>query len=304
LKYPALEIAGVDGELALAAVDDYRPTAAQQAGDSITIFFRDPDARDAARSAIARALPSAIVTARDVDDEDWARRSQQNLRPITVGRITVCPSAESRAPGPGAIIIQPSMGFGTGHHATTRLCLAALQQENLNGAFVLDVGTGSGVLAIAAVRLGAGRAVGIDNDPDAIQAARENLTLNPEVTGVTFEQADFTAVMVRLKADTTTQPPIHPTTQPTTQATSQPYVVSGFSRTVEDRADVVTANLTGALLAREAVRLLAAVKPGGRLIVSGLLDTERAEVLAAFASAPVVREGREDEWVGLTLRPS
>jgi ribosomal protein L11 methyltransferase len=270
LKYPALEIAGVDGELALAAVDDHFPTAAEQGGDSITIFFRDPGARDAARSAIARALGSAVVTARDVDDEDWARRSQQNLRPITVGRITVCPGPDSRAPSPGSITIQPSMGFGTGHHATTRLCLAALQDEDLNGAFVLDVGTGSGVLAIAAVRLGADRAVGIDNDPDAIQAARENLSLNPELTGVTFEQADFTAAVT----------------------------VRG-----EDRADVVTANLTGVLLAREAARLLAAVKPGGRLIVSGLLDTERAEVLAAFASAPVVREAREDEWVGLTLRP-
>lgn len=285
-SHPALSVSSLDEGLVLAIVDDYSPTAAEQSGDSFTILFRERIHRDAAGSALARAFPSAIVTSREVDDEDWARRSQQNLRPVTVGQLTIFPTPQSPAPslrpasqsagygeaGPLSIVIQPSMGFGTGHHATTRLCLAALQAVNLNGAFVLDVGTGSGVLAIAAAKLGAARAVGIDNDPDAIQAARENLSLNPDVTGVSFELADF--------------------------------VVSGFSRTGDDAADVVTANLTGALLTREAPRLLEVVRPGGRLIVSGVLDSERDDVLGAFSDVPLAWEASEDEWVALGLRPS
>jgi len=301
--YPALSITGADGELVLAAAVDHSPTAAEESGDSLTIFFRDSSARDAAQQALAAAFPGAVVAAREVDDEDWARRSQENLQPITVGRLTVHPSLvdlrvlrpspDPPTPSPVAIVIQPSMGFGTGHHATTRLCLLALQREELAGRAVLDIGTGSGILAIAAARLGAARAMGIDHDPDAIQAARENLALNPGVGGVTFALVEFGGGgdevrpqpdevrlkpnQVRLKPDTTTD-----------------GIMTG---------DVVLANLTGALLAREAPRILTTVRPGGRLIVSGLLDAEREDVAAAFNTATVLTESREDEWVAMVFSP-
>ena len=168
-------------------------------------------------------------------------------------------------PAPVVIVIQPSMGFGTGHHATTRLCLAALQTIDLTNAFVLDVGTGSGILAIAAARLGAAAAIGIDCDPDAIRSARENLALNADARHVSFEIVDLTSAAL---------PP----------------------------ADAVTANLTGALLVRAAARLGRAVRPGGALIVSGLLADERASVRAAFEGMTLVREEEEDGWLGLLMK--
>jgi ribosomal protein L11 methylase PrmA len=287
--YPALEIRAADPDRLYAAIDDFSPTALEERTDSIRVFFSTTSARDNAQSALA---PEFHVAAIDVPDEDWARRSQADLQPVTVGRLTISPrvpaspppslaktgqasarqaatvtaSPEPRAPSPEVIVITPSMGFGTGHHATTRLCLAALQTLDLSHLSVLDVGTGSGVLAIAADRLGAARALGIDHDPDAVQAARENLALNPTARDVSFAVADL-------------------------RTTPLP------------RAGVVSANLTGALLIEAATELLGAVDAGGTLIVSGLLAGERDEVVRAL-TARIVWECEEDGWVGLAMTKS
>jgi ribosomal protein L11 methyltransferase len=260
-NWPALDVpcAG-DSDLMLAAADDFGLTAVEQRGDTLRLFFATSAARDAAHAALATTQQR--VEPVDVDDEDWARRSQDALGPITVGRITVAPPWASQSTV--TIVIAPSMGFGTGHHATTRLCLTALQTIDVSNRSVLDVGTGSGVLAIAAVRLGAAHALGIDHDPDAIVSATENLALNPEVECVEFRVADLM---------------------------SSPL----------PRSDVVTANLTGALLVRAADRLRALVRPGGTLVVSGLLAEEEPTVRAAFPSDVAWRE-QEDEWIALTFR--
>jgi ribosomal protein L11 methyltransferase len=271
LKYPALDVHGLDSDFLLALVDDCSPSAADTNESVVTIFFPDAERRDRARDVVARAHPQARVQARDVDDENWAQRSQENLTAITVGRITIAPPWEAGARqalvhDAVMVVIAPSMGFGTGHHASTRLCLRALQQLTLTGLRVLDVGTGSGVLAIAARVLGANEAIGIDDDPDAIHAATENLTHNPDVTQVRFEVGDLR-------------------TSP----------LPG--------ADVITANLTGALLIRSAGLLLRTLKPGGSLIVSGLQSHERDDVVRAFSDAAVAWEAMEDEWVGIGFRP-
>ena len=149
-NYPALCICtAADPDLVAATVDDFHPTAIEPRERDVRVFFANAHDRDAAQRALR---PTFDVSAVDVSDEDWARRSQDNLQPIAVGRLIVVPSADrSRASiasvgavsDPLAIVIVPSMGFGTGHHATTRLCLEALQDLNLAGRAVLDVGTGS-----------------------------------------------------------------------------------------------------------------------------------------------------------------
>src|SRR5262249_54665488 len=191
----ALVVGTSDSDLIAALVDDFSPTAIEPRDADVRVFFASAGDRDAAGRALASRFD---VASTEVCDDDWARRSQEDLRPVTVGLLTVFPSppartADRQSSGPRhPIVIEPSMGFGTGHHATTRLCLDALQSIDLAGREVLDVGTGSGVLAIASALLGAARATGIDSDADAIRSARENLSLNPSARGVTFVELDLT----------------------------------------------------------------------------------------------------------------
>jgi ribosomal protein L11 methyltransferase len=266
--YPAIDVRTDASDLLLAIVDDFGPTAVEEREALVRVFFPTADDRDRARAAVASRFD---VTSVDVDDEDWARRSQENLQPVTVGRIIVAPpwAPEACCPEPSAIrvVILPSMGFGTGHHVTTRLCLAALQATDVADREMLDVGTGSGVLAIAADLLGAASALGIDSDEDAVQSARENLELNLGAVHTRFETVDLASRAL---------PP----------------------------SDVITANLTGALLVRSADALLAAVRPGGTLILSGIQGHERDEVRAAFEGAAVSWEREEDGWVGLAVKKS
>ncbi|MES1255668.1 MAG: 50S ribosomal protein L11 methyltransferase [Acidobacteriota bacterium] len=266
--WPAVAVRGTfDADIVLAVADDAGPTAVDENDGTLRIFFAAPAARADALSALRTAGYDALAV--DVADEDWARRSQANLGAVAVGRITIAPPWEHAPPSRPdqvTIVIQPSMGFGTGHHATTRLCLEALQAVNIAGRTVLDLGTGSGVLALAAAALGAASAHGIDDDADAVRSAQENLALNPGITAATVAVADlFTA---RLPS-----------------------------------ADVLTANLTGAFLVRGAERLATLMAPGGTLIISGLLQAERDDVTRAFAAVAlhVRREREEDGWLALAL---
>ena len=234
------------------------------------MFFDSASDRDRALTAVVSAHGDRVrARAVAVSDESWAARSQADLQAVRAGRVVVAPpwSTPPRlGPDDVVVTIRPALGFGSGHHASTRLALRGLQRVDLSRRRVLDLGTGSGVLAIAAVKLGARRAIGIDRDPDALDSAREAVDAN----GVAAE------VELRRQSVAKAEP---------------------------GHAPVVVANLTGAALVRLAPIVAALVEPGGALILSGILASEEADVARAYRDhARMEWREAEDEWVGMTFR--
>jgi ribosomal protein L11 methyltransferase len=229
----------------------------------LVAWFPERDAAEAARGDLGGAVA-------EVADEDWGEGWKKDFRPLDVGRVRVRPSWIDEPPPAGAVevVIDPGMAFGTGSHPTTSLCLAALSDhlEDRPGAAVLDVGTGSGLLAIAARKLGAGRVAGNDEDPVAVEVARENAARN----GVALE----------LTGD-----PL-------------PAIPGTF--------DVVVANILSNVLVALAPDLAAKLAPGGVLLLSGILLPQEDEVRRAHLAeglAPVPGGDRRDgEWSLLALR--
>jgi ribosomal protein L11 methyltransferase len=260
-------------ERVLAELDEAHPTAVEETGSGVRVFFGNSSERARAHDLARAAAPDIAITSLDVPDEQWAERSQAMLTPVRVGRFVVSPpwhADDPMEPDVERLIVQPSMGFGTGHHASTRLCLRLLQDVSLDRRSVLDVGTGSGILAMAAARLGASAVVAIDADADALISARENLELNDLTGAVDVRLVDLAA----------------PATIP-----GQPFAV-------------VLANLTGGMLRREARVLAGLVGAGGALITSGFQDEEVDEVVAAFAAAGLTQVARADDerWVAMQFK--
>jgi len=183
-------------------------------------------------------------------------------------RVPCCGRWSKRKPRPcqAVVILDPGLSFGTGQHSTTAFCLeqlAATRKKAQPRSF-LDLGTGSGILAIAASRLGAADVRAFDDDQDAIQAAWENLALNPGAI-VTLLVGDVRSLNL-------------------------------------EPADIVLANITGGLLMASATEILRLTRPEGYIILSGFQTGEVADVTAAFAGAAVVEQFDEDTWVSVTLR--
>jgi ribosomal protein L11 methylase PrmA len=297
-SYPALDVrfdSAPDVErlqdLLHAELDTFQPLAIHEdeTSDGWRVFFPTLRQRDDARTALATALGDRLsLSPIDVEDEGWARRSQASLGAVHVRRITVAPpwdvptdrdsgigigdsnntevrlagsaSPESQVPDPDRIliIIEPSMGFGTGHHETTRLCLELMQQLDFGGTRVIDVGTGSGILALAAWKLGAARVTAVDCDPDALQNARDNIARNRGSGIIQVLEADLSALTA-------------------------------------DPVDIVLANLTAAVLRRHAAALRGLFAREGTLVVSGFSPGEIDGVASAFGLVPR-RVEREGEW--------
>lgn len=240
-----------------------------------TAHFGTPAARDAASAAVGASeqLPRPVLEAVTIEDEDWARRTQADLPAIRVGRVVIAPPWDLPKPPDGpplsapeiVVEIEPSRGFGTGHHQSTRLCIVLLQDRNLEDRTVIDVGTGSGVLAIVAARLGAAFVSAIDADEDAVENARENIARNGVGAIVEAHVRDVAAASM---------PP----------------------------ADLVLANLTGTLLARYAPALSELVRPNGSLIVAGFTSDEKDLVAGAFSGGfDTTEAAQEDDWWAFVL---
>jgi ribosomal protein L11 methyltransferase len=258
-------------DLLYAALDEFEPLAIDAhpmhdgtGADGWRVFFRDGGRRDRAIAALRESLGNRLleITSVDVPDEGWAERSQSELKAVRIGRIVVAPPWDA-IPGPGLlIVIDPSTGFGTGHHETTRLCLGILQDLDFPLERVIDIGTGSGVLAIAASMLGASSVLAIDNDPEALRNARENIGRNGCVNDVVALESDLATLAI-------------------------------------EPADLVIANLTAAVLMRYAEELKRLLTPHGTLIVSGFGPHERAAVADALVPLEVHREASEGDWMAL-----
>jgi ribosomal protein L11 methyltransferase len=231
------------------------------------VFFHTAEARRDAEGALRERLPDITIENIEVADDDWAARSQRSLVAIRAGAFIVAPPWDVPSvheAGVTTIIIEPSRGFGTGHHASTRLCLKALSDIDVSGKRVLDLGTGSGVLAMATALKGAREVVAVDVDPDAIEAATQSVALNALPIEIAFELLDFRS------------------------ASHSP-------------ADVVLANLTGGMLMASADQIVSFVARGGLLVMSGFDESERDIVRRAFANMAEVTSLSEETWVALVL---
>lgn len=205
------------GALGLEVRDREAPTMpgvrAPQPGQALVIgYFEDRETAEAALASVQESFPAARVDLDEQPQQDWSNEWKSLIKSVQVGRLWVGPPWDvANAPADAVrLVIEPKMAFGTGDHPTTALCLAAVDayMKDHPGASVLDVGTGTGVLAIAAKKLGAGRVVATDNDPTSVELARENLADNGtpdiEVSGKELTQVDgtFDLVLANILANT------------------------------------------------------------------------------------------------------
>lgn len=227
----------------------------------------------ALRAALTPLAPelgdvSPDITVRFVEEADWANAWKQHFKPQRIGRgIVVKPTWETWNAGTGDVVVEidPGMAFGTGLHATTQLCLRALEDAVRPDMRVADVGTGSGILAVAAALLGATDVEAVDIDPLAVRVARENVRVNGVGDRVSVAESDA--------------PPM-----------------GAF--------DIVVANILADVILDMAGPLKDVLRPGGLLIASGIANERAGEVRGGLEAAGLTVEGTETEgeWAAIRAR--
>lgn len=224
----------------------------------------------------------AAFTVREVDEQDWAHAWKQYYKPVKVtDRLTIKPTWEEYIPSGDELVLEmdPGMAFGTGTHATTSLCLKTLEKTIRPGDHVIDVGTGSGILAVAAAKLGADHVLAIDLDPVAVSSANENVKLNGIEHKVTVRESDLLKVF---------------------QSDQNEQSKLGVKLPVR----VVVANILAEIILRFIDDVYQVLDEGGVYVVSGIIASKELEVKAALEEKgfEVEHVEREEDWVVLIAR--
>ncbi|HSA77472.1 MAG TPA: 50S ribosomal protein L11 methyltransferase [Nitrospirota bacterium] len=215
------------------------------------------------------AGPEPVFASRLIPDEDWNESWKKSFSPIDAGKsFTILPPWEERRKGRINLVIDPAMAFGTGHHETTRSCLALMEKYAADSGTksFLDVGTGTGILAIAGVRLGFKRVVAVDTDILAVDAARTNCGLN--------------------------------------DASSEIEIREGSIEDLSKAFDVIAANLISGVLVQLAPAIASHLKKGGVAILSGILTGQDVEVVASMTRAglSLLERYHDGKWTSLVVR--
>ncbi|BBI34751.1 50S ribosomal protein L11 methyltransferase [Cohnella abietis] len=210
----------------------------------------------------------------DVHQDDWADAWKQYFKPIAITeRLTIKPTWEEYTPKADELVIEldPGMAFGTGTHPTTALCLKALDNAISGGEQIIDVGTGSGVLAIGAMKLGASKVLALDLDPVAVTCAKENITLNGYDDDVEVRLSDLLGVLHEKENNAEVTPPV----------------------------DLVVANILAEIILLFLADVMKVLKPGGIYITSGIYKNKEMVVQAGLLAAgfEIVDVLRQEEWV-------
>jgi ribosomal protein L11 methyltransferase len=212
----------------------------------------------------------------DVHQDDWADAWKQYFKPIAITeRLTIKPTWEEYEPREGELIIEldPGMAFGTGTHPTTALCLKALDSAISGGESVIDVGTGSGVLAIGAIKLGASQVLALDLDPVAVKSAEENIAQNHLQSDVEVKLSDLLGILREERDDRAggVKPPV----------------------------DIVVANILAEIILLFLADVMEVLKPGGIYITSGIYKNKEQAVEAGLLAAgfEIMDVLRQEEWI-------
>lgn len=246
----------------------------EQLDDQLIAFVEKPRFNDSSREYIEQlviAFPGAeSMEMEEVAEENWNHTWEQSIEPQVVGPFLVRPTWSLKEPETGQILLEidPKMSFGTGYHATTRLMLRHLEQLNCEGKKVLDAGTGTGILAIAALKLGAKSAVGFDIDSWSEQNAIENALIND----------------VQSRYDVR---------------------LGGFEQIKDDEQfDLTLANINRNVIIEFLPRLVEATKEEGILCLSGLMDSDEERIRNEVKKQPlkIISLEREEEWILFHLK--